>query len=160
MRYNIRDFGAVGDGATLNTSAVQKAIDQCHADGGGIVAVAQGRYLTGTIYLKSHVVLEGMAGAVLAGSPNIADYATDTHKQMYRGEGRLDRCLIFARDATGIGIIGNETIDGQGHRVSFPILLRRQLGKRSPSRPSSCQAARPTASCRPWSGCRARTCLE
>lgn len=120
MEYDIRTHGAVGDGRTLNTRAIQAAIDACHADGGGTVVVAQGRYVVGTIYLKSNVVLNIQAGAALLGSTNIADYATDTHKQMYRGEPHMDRCLIFARDACGIGIVGSGTIDGQGQHENFP----------------------------------------
>jgi len=120
LRYDIRRFGAVGDGHTLNTGAIQSAIDACSADGGGTVSVAQGRYVTGTIYLKSYVHLRVGAGATLLGSTDIADYATDTHKQMYRGEPHMDRCLIFAQDAEGIGIGGAGTIDGQGDRKNFP----------------------------------------
>ena len=119
-QYDIRGFGAVGDGRTLNTTTIQSAIDQCHAHGGGTVVIAQGSYVTGTIHLKSHVHLRVEAGATLLGSPDIADYATDTHKQMYKAEAHMDRCLIFARDATGIGICGAGTIDGQGQRENFP----------------------------------------
>lgn len=118
--YDVRQHGAVGDGTTLDTQAIQQAIDACHAAGGGKVVLAQGRYCTGTLYLKSHVTLEIQAGAVLAGSTRIADYGTDTHKQMYRGEPHMDRCLIFARDACGIGIVGHGTIDGQGQVDNFP----------------------------------------
>jgi polygalacturonase len=119
-QYDIRDFGAVGDSRTLNTTTIQSAIDQCHTDGGGTVTIAQGSYVTGTIYLKSHVHLHLEAGATLLGSPDIADYTTDTHKQMYKAETHMDRCLIFARDATGIGIGGAGTIDGQGQQGNFP----------------------------------------
>ena len=113
MGTDIRSFGAVGDGKTLNTHAIQNAIDAAYSAGGGKVTVAQGSYLTGTIYLKSNVVLEIASGAVLLGSMHIADYATDTHKQMYRGEPHMDRCLIFARDAHNIALVGQGTIDGQ-----------------------------------------------
>ncbi len=84
------------------------------------MVVAQGRYVTGTVYLKSHVHLRVEPGAALLGSTDIADYATDTHKQMYKRERHMDRCLIFARDAEGIGISGAGTIDGQGDRTNFP----------------------------------------
>lgn len=120
MEYDIRTYGAVGDGQTLNTRAIQTAIDTCHGEGGGTVVVAQGKYLSGTIYLRSNVTLKVESGAVLAGSTNISDYATDTHKQMYRDESHMDRCLIFARDAQCIGIVGQGTIDGQGDRENFP----------------------------------------
>ncbi len=116
--YDIRSFGAGGDGQTVETRPLQAAIDQCSAAGGGTVLVAGGRYVTGTIYLRSNVRLNIDAGAALLGSPRIADYATDTDRTMYRGEPHMDRCLIFARDAENIAIEGHGTIDGQGK--AFP----------------------------------------
>jgi len=120
LNYDIRRFEAAGDGRTLNTAAIQTAIDTCNADGGGTVVIAQGAYITGTIHLKSHVNLHIDAGATLLGSADIADYPDDTHKQMYKNERHMDRCLIFARDAHGISITGTGTIDGQGDRQNFP----------------------------------------
>jgi polygalacturonase len=117
---DIRDFGAIGDGTMLNTHAIQAAIDACSDAGHEGVLIAGGRYVTGTLYLKDHVVLHVAAGAELLGSTDIADYATDTHKNMYRNEPHMDRCLIFARGAEGIGIEGHGVIDGQGHRDTFP----------------------------------------
>ncbi len=116
--YDVRVFGAVGDGVTLNTSALQSAIDQCSAAGGGIVLVARGRYVTGTLYLKSNVCLRVESGTAILGSTRIADYTTDTDRTMYRGEPHMDRCLIFAEDAQNISLEGLGTIDGQGS--SFP----------------------------------------
>lgn len=112
--YDVRALGAVGDGTTLNTAVLQRAIDDCHAAGGGTVYVAGGTFLTGTLYLKSHVRLHIESGATLLGSANIADYATDTHKNMYKNEAHMDRCLIFAREAKNIAIDGGGRIDGQG----------------------------------------------
>src|ERR1039458_8946694 len=97
FRYDIRDFGAVGDGVTLNTQTIQAAIDRCTGDGGGTVVVPAGRFLTGTIRLKDHVVLHVSSGGALLGSDRAADYATDTHKNMYKNEPHMDRCLIFAQ---------------------------------------------------------------
>jgi polygalacturonase len=116
--YDVRSFGAVGDGQTLSTTALQAAIDRCSSAGGGTVLVAGGRYLTGTLYLKSNVCLRVEAGAVILGSTKIADYTTDTDRTMYRGEPYMDRCLIFARDATNLSIEGHGIIDGQGK--AFP----------------------------------------
>ena len=117
--YDIRSFGAVSDTTTVNTKAIQEAVDQCNAAGGGVVLVAGGRYVTGTIYLKSNVCLRIEAGAVILGSKNIDDYTTNTDRTMYRGEPYMDRCLIFAKDAQNISIEGQGTIDGQGK--SFPM---------------------------------------
>ena len=66
---NVRDFGAVGDGITKDTAAIQKAIDA-----GGMVFFPPGVYISGTLYLKSNGGLELAPGAVLMGSPDIADY--------------------------------------------------------------------------------------
>jgi hypothetical protein len=132
FRYDIRDFGAVGDGVTLNTKTIQAAIDRCTAGGGGTVVVPAGRFLTGTLRLKDRVVLHVSSGGVLLGSTRAADYATDTHKNMYKNEPHMDRCLIFAQGATGIGLEGHGAIDGQGKclpepgdpRENRPMLLR------------------------------------
>jgi len=129
--YNIKDFGALNDGSTKNTSAIQKTIDQCSQDGGGSVIIQGGGiYVTGTIYLKDHVTLFIGNGTTLQGSADINDYTTDTYKNMYKDEPHMDRCLIFAKDASSIAIEGNGTIDGNGHRQNFtnetgrPMLLR------------------------------------
>ena len=118
--YDIRRFGAAGDGETVATRAIQQAIDECSRDGGGTVIVREGQYVTGTIYLKDNVTVNVTGGAALLGSTNIDDYATDTHKNMYDGEPHMDRCLIFARDAKNIGLSGSGLIDGRGHRKHFP----------------------------------------
>jgi hypothetical protein len=117
--YDIRDFGARGDGKTLNTAAIQAAIDRCSTDGGGKVAVSQGRYVTGTLFLKDDVTLHIANGAVLLGSTDIADYAAGTHKNMYRDEPHMDPCLIFARGVKSIGLEGQGVIDGQGQHANF-----------------------------------------
>lgn len=109
--YNVIDFGAKGDGETVNTLAIQKAIDACTKTG-GTVYVSNGTYLTGTIKLKDNVHLKIEAGATLKGSADIADYTTDTHKQMYKREIGLNRCLIFAKEAENISISGGGKIDG------------------------------------------------
>ncbi|MEH0152690.1 glycosyl hydrolase family 28 protein [Limibacter armeniacum] len=129
--YNVLDFGAKGDGLTLDTKAVQQAIDQCSAEGGGKVIIPSGKtVLVGTIYLKSYVMLYLENGAVLKGSPDIKDYTTDTHKNRYKFEPHMDRCLIFAQNALSFGIEGRGTIDGNGHPKYFnrktgrPMLIR------------------------------------
>ena len=66
--YNVRDSGAKGDGVTLDTVAVQRAIDMCTADGGGVVLMPAGRFLIGSVELKSNVTLRVTAGATLLGS--------------------------------------------------------------------------------------------
>ena len=117
---DIRQFGAVPDGKTLNTRAIQEAIDTCSRDRHAGVLIQAGSYLTGTLYLKDYVTLHVANGATLLGSSRIDDYADHTHKNMYKNEPHMDRCLIFARNATGITIEGNGVIDGQGGQDAFP----------------------------------------
>jgi hypothetical protein len=118
---NLLDYGAVGDGATMNTRAIQAMIDACHARGGGTVLVPPGRFVTGTLHLRNNITLELCPGAALLGSTNINDYTTNTFRMLYDdGTPALDRCLLFARNATNIAVIGHGEIDGRGSRVFFP----------------------------------------
>ena len=71
-RTNIVNFGAVGDGQTLNTQAIQRAIDACEK--GGTVYVPEGIYVTGALYLKSDMTLYLEAGSVLLGSGDLSQY--------------------------------------------------------------------------------------
>ena len=98
--FNIIDFGAIPDGKTLNTDAIQKTVDACTKAGGGQVYVAPGVFLTGTLFLKDNVNLYLEAGATLLGSTRIEDYKP--------------RSVIVAEGANTIGITGRGTIDGQG----------------------------------------------
>ena len=72
--YNIIDYGAAPDTTRLSTQALQRAIDDCSAAGGGRVVVPAGSFKTGTIVLKSNVNLHLEHGATLYGSRNLADY--------------------------------------------------------------------------------------
>jgi polygalacturonase len=108
---NIRDFGATGDGVTKDTAAIQQAIDRCSVFGGGDVLVPAGNYLTGSIQLKSNVVLRFEEGATISGSPDYADYPVT----QVRWEGKWVQghiALIYAIDASHIGIIGPGKIAG------------------------------------------------
>ena len=71
---SIRDYGAKGDGVTLDTGAIQAAIDACTAVGGGTVYLPPGEYLSGTITLKDNVTLHVGPNARLLGSKSLADY--------------------------------------------------------------------------------------
>ena len=72
--FDALDFGAKGDGSTLNTEALQRAIDQAAAAGGGTVWVPSGEFLTGGLVLRSRVTLHLEAGAILRGSTRVEDY--------------------------------------------------------------------------------------
>jgi polygalacturonase len=110
--FNIKDYGAVADGQTLNTLAIQKAIDAATAKGGGKVVVPAGVFLTGTINLKNGVELSLDKGAVLLGSTNLSDYQ------------RNDRwyALILADKQNNIAITGYGTIDGQGNALAKNVI--------------------------------------
>ncbi len=114
--YNIRDHGAKGDGATIDTKAVQAAIDACHGDGGGTVLVPAGTFAVGTIEIKSHVTLHLTAGATLLGSADGTQYhavdAIPLTGDSTLGDGNW--ALLFAVDAHDIAIEGPGRIDGQG----------------------------------------------
>lgn len=109
--YNIKSFGAVADGITLNTKAIQKAIDQASAAGGGIVVIPKGRFVTGSIILKNGVSLHLEKQAVLLGSLDFSDYIR-IHKWMG---------LIMADGVSGISITGKGTIDGRGAELALNI---------------------------------------
>ena len=118
--YTPQDFGARADGATLDTAAIQQAIDACTSAGGGTVYLGPGKYLTGPIYLKSNVTFHLEAGATVLGSTNRADYGTCTRR--YAGTTQLTlEALVQAVDAERITLAGRGVIDGQGEAFWKPI---------------------------------------
>lgn len=125
--YDVRQFGAAGDGRNKDTACIQRAIDQCALQGGGRVLLSNGTFLTGTLYLKTGVYLEIEAGAVLLASPDIADYGTDTHHNRYRNEPELDRCLIYAQDAENLGLTGLGEINGNAEAFPNPGSIYRPM---------------------------------
>jgi polygalacturonase len=128
----VQELGAVADGKTHCTAAIQKAIDQCSAAGGGTVVFPPGTYLSGTIILKSNVTLNLAAGATLLGSADLADYPAITPKKVQsRANAYNLRSLIYAEDLDRIAITGRGTIDGNGgaykdprHDGNRPLILR------------------------------------
>lgn len=108
--YNIRDFGAKGDGTTLDTAAVQAAIDACHDARGGTVVVPAGNFLTGTLELKSFITLHLSAAGCLLGSGNPSDYRAGNGVPDSNG----NIVLLSGANAEHITIEGNGTIDGNG----------------------------------------------
>jgi hypothetical protein len=118
--FNVRDYSATGDGKTLDTAAIAKAVHAASAAGGGTVVFPPGVYLTGTFELLSNVTLEVMAGAVVEGSKDVADYGSTAeygfgHVYGVNSTGEGDRVgIIVARDAENIAIVGQGVIDGSG----------------------------------------------
>lgn len=106
---DVRSYGAKGDGTAKDTTAIQKAIDNCAAKGGGTVRLTAGTYLSAPIVLKSNITLQLDKGATLLGSPDHADYPDKV-------EFRLPalQSLVSATNAENVAITGEGTIDGQG----------------------------------------------
>ena len=118
--WDVRHFGAKGDGQTLDTVAVQAAIEGCHAAGGGSVLFQPGlTFLIGTIYLKDHVYLQLEPNATILGSDRLADYGNDVGLNPFYPE-TIDPCLIFAKNATDIGIRGEGKIVGHTNNTFTP----------------------------------------
>ena len=113
VELNVRDavFGAVGDGAAKDTAALQKALDRCAVLGGGEVVVPAGKYLIGSVELRSKTTLRLEEGAELLGSGDFADYAT----MQVRWEGVWIEgyaALIYAVDARDVAVVGPGKILG------------------------------------------------
>ena len=114
--YDVRSFGAVGDGRTKDTAAIQQALDAC-AKTGGRVVVPPGNYLTGSIFLGDNTELHLQEGATLIGSPDLADYnAEDAYEQNFSSprEGWSGKHLILAIERRNVSITGRGAIDGNG----------------------------------------------
>jgi len=112
--FNIRDFGAVGDGKALDTVAINKAITACAEAGGGQVRLPPGRYVSATVHLKSHVTLYLEAGARLIGAKDPNSYQSPTVPSFMPEAkwGKWHRALILADGAEEIEIAGPGVIDG------------------------------------------------
>ena len=104
--YYITDFGVKSDGLILYTTSIQRAIDAVNERGGGRLVFPAGKYLTGSIYLKSNVTIHFEKGAALYGSTNPLDYVKDT----YIGW----PAMIFALKQDNVGITGQGIINGGG----------------------------------------------
>ena len=111
MVYNVRDFGAVGDGTNKDTVAFQKALDACAIRGGGEVLVPAGKYLIGSVQMGNRTILRLEKDSVISGSADTNDYPM----MDIRWEGRWQpgrRALIYAATVNHIGIIGPGRIEG------------------------------------------------
>jgi len=119
--YNISGYGAIGDGKTINTSAIQATINACTTSGGGIILIPKGVFITGAIFLKQGVNLRIEKGGELKGSTKQDDYP----QIMTRWEGierKWTSALLNIIDVNNIEIGGEGTIDGSG--TEWPKIIR------------------------------------
>lgn len=113
--FNVLDYGARGDGQTLDTAALNQAVEACGNAGGGQVHVPAGNYLSGTIHLRSHVTLFLEAGAVLMGTTNLSAYEQPEIPAFMPEArwGKWHRALLVGQDLEQVAIAGPGVIDGQ-----------------------------------------------
>jgi len=116
------DFGARGDGKTLDTNAIQSAIDRCSEAGGGKVYLHNGYFISGTIYLKDNVAFYIESGTILKASDDLDEFPSIPSKYAsFTGELVTHKMLIYAEDKQNITICGRGTIDGNGdHWIDGP----------------------------------------
>lgn len=122
--YNIAEKGAVADGKTLNTKAIQAVIEECSQNGGGTLLIPKGIFLSGSLFLKPGVNIELQEGAVLKGSTDINDYP----KILTRIEGHFEpwrAALINGDKVDHLRISGSGTLDGSGKPFWLEFYRRR-----------------------------------
>ena len=125
--FNVLEYGAVNDGETISTAGIQRAIDKCSESGGGTVEFPAGRYLSGTVFLKSNITLHLSAGAILEGSKNINDYPVTPYPVRSYTDNYTNRSLIYAEALKSVAITGEGIINGNGS--SF--IIQEELVKKS-----------------------------
>lgn len=126
--FSVRDQGAVGDGAALDTAAINRAVELCAKAGGGQVLFPPGRYLSGTVHLRSHVTLFFAAGATLIGTTNLTHYQQPTPPAFMPEArwGKWHRALIVGESVEDVTITGQGVIDG--NKVFDPTGEERMRG--------------------------------
>ncbi len=113
--FDVQNYGAVADGVTLCQEAVQKAVDDCHAQGGGIVLFQGGRYVLSTVFLKSNIHIRVDEDAEILGSLNFYDYAQqeEIDYPIYQDASHTyyDLSLFVAKNCENISVTGKGKID-------------------------------------------------
>jgi len=115
--FNIKTYGAIGDGKTINTQAINNAVNACASAGGGRVIIPAGTFITGTVHMKSNVSLFLEKGAIIKGISDLDAYHSyvpiaDMTKYDNAYNTRWNRALILGVGVTNVAIMGSGTIDG------------------------------------------------
>jgi polygalacturonase len=146
--YNVYDYGAAGDGKTLDSPAINRAIEACAEAGGGIVCLSAGTYLSGSIRMKSNINLFIGAGATILGAPqdmNAYDPTEPWEGTAYQDGGHtyFHNSLIWGENLTNVSITGPGMINGGG-LVKSDGLLDRMSGFSTWNKPESASASKAT----------------
>lgn len=112
--FNVVDYGAVGNGTTMCTEAIQKAVDACSAAGGGTVYIPAGQFLSGAIFLKSNVTLNISEGATLLASTNFEHFPPFKPGWRIKSDDTRVSSLITGHDLENVAVTGRGTLNGQG----------------------------------------------
>lgn len=138
---SVKDCGAVGDGVTFDTKAIQTAIDSLASQGGGTVNVPAGLYLTGSIWLRDNINLHLEAGAVIKGSPYLKDYCDENccsqnEAEIKGGDYISGGHLVMGVGVRNVSITGPGRIDGNSDAFMLDENGRRWSKKsKIPGRP-------------------------
>ncbi len=116
--YNVKDYGAVADGVTNNAVSINKAIQACTKNGGGVVLVPAGKYLSGAIHLDNNVNLHLEEGAEILFSTNTADYPM-VHTSWEGTELMSYSPLIYAYKKSNVAVTGKGILNGQGNNENW-----------------------------------------
>lgn len=113
--FNVKDYGAIGDGTTLNSKAVQNAIDECARQGGGVVLFENGTFVLGTVFLKSNVYVEIAKDALILGAESYYDYEQEEKIDypIYQDSSHtyFNPSMFVGRNCNNIKIYGEGKID-------------------------------------------------
>lgn len=123
--YSITDYGAINDSTAVQTAAIQKTIDEAYKNGGGVVVIPKGTFMSGALFFRANTHLHVTEGATLKGSDNINDYP----KMPSRIEGQSIEyftALVNAYGVNGFTITGKGTIDGNGLKYWEAFWQRRK----------------------------------